>query len=275
MPAKRRDILVVVADTHIGSTVALCPPAVPLDDGGSYTPSAGQRWLWSCWLDFWTQVMATRPSGGGKRYVVHLGDICEGDHHETSQIVSRNPATMLDLAITVLEPVRQWADHMFVIRGTEAHAGKSAAMEEAIADDLNCTRDMARDTASWWHLLLEVQGVRIDCAHQPISASGRPWTRANGANVLAFATFSEYAEHGERPPDIALRAHLHRFSDSGSNYVTRAVIAPAWQLGTAYSNRRWPGQLADIGGQIWTITDGQPELRLVLYRPGPREPWRA
>lgn len=39
--------LLIVSDTHINSTVAICPSEVELDDGGSYRPSRGQRWLWA------------------------------------------------------------------------------------------------------------------------------------------------------------------------------------------------------------------------------------
>ena len=50
--ADRPLILRVTSDLHAGSTVALCPPKVQLDDGGKYEASKAQLWLWECWLDF-------------------------------------------------------------------------------------------------------------------------------------------------------------------------------------------------------------------------------
>jgi hypothetical protein len=131
MSAARRDVVAVISDTHIGSTVGLCPPTVALDDGGQYLANPAQRWLWERWEIFWLAANGTKPRGGGKRWAIHLGDVTEGDHHNTSQIITRNRATQMGLAIEVLEPVARWADRLFIVRGTAAHASEAGAMEEA------------------------------------------------------------------------------------------------------------------------------------------------
>ena len=274
MARSRRDVLAVIGDTHIGSTTALCPHSVELDDGGVYHASKGQQWLWSCWQDFWAQARATKPAGGGVRYVVHLGDVVEGDHHNTSAIISRNPVTMLRLASEILEPVRKWSDRFFVLRGTEAHAGEAGQWDEILADDLEAERCPATNTASWWHLGLAIGGVLFDFAHHPPSNPGRAWTRAGASAVLAFSTFAEYAESGENVPDFAVRGHIHRFTDSGWTYRTRGVTAPAWQLSTPFAARRWPGHLAHIGGLLFSIENNSAQLRAVRYTPERSEPWQ-
>lgn len=274
MTKARRDVLAVISDTHIGSTTAFCPFMVELDDGGTYHASKAQRWLWQSWESYWAQVQTTKPQGGGRHWCVHLGDVVEGDHHDNSAVISRNPVTMLRLASDILAPVRRWADFLFILRGTEAHGGEAGSWDEIIADDLSAERDMTIDRASWWHLLLDIGGVLFDCAHHPLSNPGRIWTRANASLVLAFSTFAEYAQYGERPPDVVLRGHIHKFSDSGSNYPTRAVTCPAWQLATPYSSRRWPGTLAHIGGLLFVIENGSAHLTLCMYRPEREEPWR-
>ena len=56
-------MIAVVSDLHCGSTVGLHPPEeTPLDDGGAYTPSKAQGWLWSHWLAYWKRVMKERKS---------------------------------------------------------------------------------------------------------------------------------------------------------------------------------------------------------------------
>ena len=56
-----RYVLAVVSDLHCGSTLGLCgPEPVELDDGGLYTPSAIQRWLWERWADYWRRVEVAR-----------------------------------------------------------------------------------------------------------------------------------------------------------------------------------------------------------------------
>ena len=274
MSAKRRDILAVVADTHIGSTVAICPPSVMLDDGGGYRPSRGQQWLWQCWGDYWQTVMAHKPQGGGHRWCVHLGDVGEGNHHGTTQIVTANPVTQSAMVAEVLEPVARWADRLFVIRGTEAHAGPSASSEESAADDLGAVRDDLLGTASWWHLLLEVGGARFDLAHHPPSFPGREQTRGNAAVTLASVVIAEYARTGDKPPQFALRGHAHLFADSGETYQTRGVLCPAWQLATGYANKRRPGQLAHIGGLLFVIEGGAAVMRHIPFAPQRRAAWR-
>jgi hypothetical protein len=46
-------LLVLTGDLHVNSTVALCPPTVELDDGGTYHHSRTQAWIWNRWIDFW------------------------------------------------------------------------------------------------------------------------------------------------------------------------------------------------------------------------------
>jgi hypothetical protein len=42
--------ILVISDTHINSTVALCKPSVQLDDGQEVKISRAQRWFWENWL---------------------------------------------------------------------------------------------------------------------------------------------------------------------------------------------------------------------------------
>ena len=271
---KRRDIMAVVSDLHTTSTVALSPDRILLDDGHLVRPSKAQRWINQCWADFWTRVRGYEPIGEGKRWLLVDGECVDGDHHDTTQIISRNPADWVRAATEVLDAPCQWADRRFFLRGTEAHSGKAGHLDELIAADLGGEPDPERGTHSWWHLLLEVNGVRIDVAHHPPSTSSRPWTSGNAANTLAAMTIMEYATHRERIPDLCIRAHVHRFSDSGSNYPCRAIITPCWQLATAYSHRRFPGQLADIGGVIIIIEDGHADVIPVRFAPKARQPWK-
>ncbi len=94
---------------------------------------------------------------------------------------------------------------------------------------------------------------------------------------IAGQTIINYAETGDRPPDIVIRSHLHQYADSGTNYETIRVLAtPAWQLITGYVHRLQPGSLADIGGLIFVCyPGGDYELDVVRYRPKRRKPIRV
>jgi len=60
-------ILVATGDLHINSTVALCYPAVTLDDGGTYRASAPQRWIWRKWIEYWQEIKRVKTETGRRR----------------------------------------------------------------------------------------------------------------------------------------------------------------------------------------------------------------
>ncbi len=273
-------VIAVTSDQHCGSTVALCPERIKLDDGGEYAASKPQRWLWACWVDFWSRVEATRRKHHAKLVQVYNGDLTEGDHHKTTQILSGNPtaqAAVVNACLAV--PLALKPDALFFIRGTEAHVGPSAAFEERIAlglskDKRPVVKEAETGNGSHWHATMDVQGVRLDFAHHGRMGQ-RPWTRINVVANLAAEIFYDHAR-AERPhPHLAVRSHLHQFADTHEAHPTRLIQTPAWQLATAYIHRIAPGAIADVGGLILTITDGKLEVEPVRYHPEPTKAWRV
>jgi len=265
-------VVAVVGDLHINSTVGLCPPKVQLDDGGTHLMSKAQRWIWRCWLDFWQYVDNLDRSA---LYVVINGDIFEGLHHNTTQLVSHNENTQFDMAVRVLEPVARQADHLFIVRGTEAHTGPSAQWEERIADDLSAARDRVGLTASWWHLPLDVEGVLLDIGHHPQTSSRRPWTQDQAAARQAAITWAEYHDIGQEPPAVVVRSHVHQFA-RGYRGDTLGVFCPPWQITTAFGRRLGTGRrIEPIGGLIFQCQDGHYTWWDKRYKPKPRPPWTS
>jgi hypothetical protein len=288
MPKRNRQrpvVVAVVSDLHAGSTVALCPPEIALDDGGAYQASKAQQWLWGLWLQYWERVSDTRDALGADLYLVVNGDVTDGDHHGTTQILSGNPtaqAAVVNAQLSV--PLALKPDKLWFIRGTPAHVGKSAAFEERIA--LGLRKDgrpvvMSEQTgaASHWHARLDIHGVRFDFAHHG-RVGQRPWTKPNVTMNMAAEIFYEHARHGIPHPHIAVRSHMHQFVDTFHAHPVRAIQTPAWQLPTEFIHRIAPGALADIGGLIITVQPGEsdPATRYhvdpVIYRPAPPTLWK-
>lgn len=285
--SKRPVVVAIVSDLHSGSTVALCPPEVPLDDGGFYRASKAQQWMWECWGDFWRQADAKRREHKADFYQVFNGDLVDGNHHGTTQIVTGNPngqSNILNDCIKV--PLSLKPDKVWIIRGTDVHVGQSACSEERIADGLRRDKrpivsEADTRTASHWHAKANFNGWRFDFAHHG-RVGTRTWTKPNVVLNLAADIFAEHAQqdfdNDAKPtaPHIAIRSHMHQFVDTGNAHRTRVVQTPAWQLATSFINRIAVGKVAEIGGVIVVVREGQaPEVTPVIYKAQPVTTWRA
>ena len=274
-------VVACVSDLHAGSTVAMCPPEIMLDDGGKYTASKAQSWLWQSWQSYWKRVgQVLKEHKGSEFYQIFNGDLVDGDHHHTTQILSGNSNAQAAVVTEAMKiPLALKPDKLFFVRGTEVHVGHSAAAEEKIADGLRRDKrpvvgDPDTKTASWWHLRMSVEGVLIDVTHHGRSGQ-REHTRANAANLYAHDILLAHVKDGDTPPDLCLRGHHHRFNDSYDACPVRVVTTGAWQLATGYVKKIAADTMADIGGCIIVIKDGKYTVEKVDYKPSRGSVWKA
>jgi len=204
-------ILGIASDEHCRSTIGLIHPlGVPLSDGGHYTPSKGQHWLWTAWVRGWDMVADLAEKHNAPVWWINNGDLVDGDHHNTPQIVSRDSVPEREIVRRVLDvPLGLNPERTFIIRGTESHVGPNASSEESIARALSDSYpvEVEPETGnfSWWHLMMEVEGVFVDVLHHG-RAGYRPWTQQNATNLLAAQITMERVANGERLPDLAIRS---------------------------------------------------------------------
>ena len=247
------DILAVVGDTHTNSTLGLCPPnGIELDDGGTYKPSKLQRELWRAWKDYADTVAALKSEHGANVCTIFNGDISDGDHHNTSQIISRSENTMHKIAHRTLGLLYEQSDRVYVVRGTRVHRGATGSIEETFAEDIGAVQNKETGAYSWGHVYLKHAGIVVEAAHH--GSMGRlPWTYPNAANKLASITMVNAANARRAIPDLAFRSHNHRYADSFDIYRTRAICLPGFQGKTEYVERIDPTAIPDIGGLIVLI----------------------
>lgn len=266
-------LVAIVSDLHTNSTVGLSPPTVSLDDGGEYKHNAAQAWLWDKWRLFWDEIWQIGDREKLPVIAVLNGDALDGDHHNTPQIITRNPADQLAIAAAAIEPILRNASHLFVVRGTEAHVGKNAWLEEALAKDVGAI-ECPLGTHSWWHLLASFGGVTFDIAHHPESVSRVPRARGADANRIAADTIYEYASTGDPLPQVVIRSHAHGKRDSGLNHPVRAFLTPPWQLTTAFGHRLGAGgKVQEVGGLYFICRQGRYICDFITYRPGRAKPF--
>ena len=256
-------IIAVAGDLHTNCTVGLCSPIVALDDGGQYRASREQRAVWREWLKFWNEVGAARDEAGARLIIVLNGELADDNHHVTLQLITRNPQTQMAHAVEVLKPaldLLREGDRVYVTRGTEAHSGPSAWMDEAIARDIGATGETPDGPASWWQLLLNVEGVRIQVAHHPPPGGGRlPEARARWAIATAGNIVRACVRRSEPIPHLIIYGHVHNPADSwDAEGDCRVLVLPAWQLKTSYGFRIG-GTPLPIGGAWFLIDRGRIE----------------
>lgn len=272
-----RDVWAIISDLHCGSTLGLChPDGVELDDGGRYMPSREQSKLWDCWIDYWRIVKESLKFGDNLIVAIN-GDMVDGSHHKTTQIVTGNlPATQHNIAMNALGPAMSMGPrNIVVIRGTEAHVGGSAAYEERIASDLGAVPDLVTGARSHWHFQSNSHGTLLDFAHHG-RLGQRPWTKMTGPGTLAAQIVLASAKHGTPIPHYAFRSHYHQWADSGDNFACRVVQMAGWQLSTAFVHRIAAGSLPEVGGMILTCSDdGTSNLTKVKYEWKRSDPWQT
>lgn len=281
-PRKQGAILADVGDFHINSTTALLGHPVQLDDGGHYSPSERQAWIWSRFIRYCQLVESVRRRLRLPLWVLLKGELADNNRHKTTQIISRNEADIIEMAVQHLTPLVQAADHVIVLRGTEAHVGPSAWLDEQIARALRdrilgsrLIGDPVTNTASHFIWRGTIGGIHIHAGHHPGAASRVPHTRGNEANRAAHRIFYEYSRINSRLwraeqaptgwPDLALFGHNHYPADSKNHHPVRAVITPSWQLNTVFGHRLGGDQLPIGGNIIYCKGPGRYELSPIHY----------
>jgi len=274
MGRQQNIIAAVVTDSHIGSTLGLRPQYATCDDGDGRKATPAQTWMLARWDEYWAEVMERREKADALLFLLFFGDLFEGIHHRNTQLWSTNDADWYKAADELFAPIMEKVDYGFFVRGTEAHSGPSATVDEKWVNQWdNAVHEPVTKAATWWYLDIEPAGVRIQGAHKgPIGRMSH--TEGNPLNTVASQVMGQALKAGRPPPALYFQAHNHTYAENNPAMPIRVVALPAWQLIPGYlaSSRRYT-QLADIGGVILTCQSGEFDYDVRLYKPTPRRPW--
>lgn len=274
-------VIAVTSDQHARSTVGLCAPqGVAFNDGGHYQPSKAQLWMWDIWLEGWERVGETAAKANAPVWWINNGDLVDGDHHNTPQIVSRSSIQEREIVRGILDiPLSLSPERIFFTRGTSAHVGQEGSSEESIAralsDDWPVEWCPEPESASWYNLMMECEGLFIDALHTGRTGY-RTWTSQNATELLAWDIVTERVKGRERIPDIAIRSHIHRcYKSSPDSCPLRVIQTPAFQLKTGWAHNKVPETLADVG-MVWIVVDDTHyEIHEHWVRPSRGPIWRV
>jgi len=255
--------IVVVSDLHCGSTVGLCPPhkIERPEGGGGYTIGRGQKDLWKRWRYFW-DVFVPSATRGEQFTVVVNGDVLDGDHHDTTFIISRDLTVQRKIAKEILEPILDACrGRLYFVAGTEAHTGKSGTEERGLAEELKARRD------KWGNILPGELWLKCgpwlgQFAHHIGVTSSQAYDTSAVRRELNDI-YAECAASAERPPDFLVRSHRHRrvevrIPSRHPEQDAIAFVTPGWQLKTPFSYRTAGGRNTQpqLGGVVIRHHDG-------------------
>lgn len=249
--------LAVVGDLHVNSAAGLLPRRVVGDDGNEIRANSIQRQLDEYWGDFWERF----ASLDGYRVAVINGEAADIDSKQRSaQMLTRNKERAAAWACEVLELPAAAADLMVFTRGTAAHSGDSAWMDEALAANFDHAARNGDDRAAWWSWYAQVEQCYLLIQHHGPAPGRRPWTYLSP--LLSYAYGLSIAP---RKISISIANHNHIHADTQDAYPVRHVANGCWQHMTEYSYRLATLARPSIGGLIVTVDGARVGVEWIGY----------
>lgn len=240
-----------LSDMHSGSSRALFQ-ARPFTtrSGVLLQQSSLQKTLYEHWVACANYVKAGRQ---GKRLViVHNGDAIDGDHHNSHELMTRNPKEQADIHIelmrqflSIVEYDHSKGDKIYYTLGTEVHTGED---EHNIAEELGAEK--ADDGEPVGNVIrMEINGRMIWYAHHGKSA-GYGVNEGEALRNQLKQVFFDCLTSNQRVPDMIYTAHTHKpiYNTFVRDFHTiHGVITPSWQQKTRYAKKVAPWDKCEIG----------------------------
>lgn len=256
-------LAVIYSDTHCGSKWGLMNPEATDEEGTPLGMNPVQQWLWDCFKD--SRQWVWRTCGTDPYALIINGDLIDGDHHGTKEIVSKEVGVHCQIAVDCFKPLAAAAAHTFVVEGTNSHTGNK---ERSIGAALGAVCD-PRGAASWKELPLEIHGCYGIVRHH-LGATARPYLEGSQLSINIGVEIQEAARHGDRIPKWFARAHRHRHGKFEDGHALM-VVTGGWQGASRWLKQAMPAAVA--APSVWILDwrdkeEGElPDTRYRIYEP--------
>lgn len=238
----KRRVLAFFADTHAGSEFSLLPPGIKLwkqDNSGderSWSPALTpqQEELWDLYTGHVERVLEF--AGEDPVVVVHVGDLCQGNHFKEELTVS----SIANQTVVAAGVLSYWMPHknvdmMRLITGTDVHEFGESSATQLVAKALSDFW-IEKDIRFYHHGLVDVDGVTMDFAHHGPGAGSRKWLEANNASWYLRDLMQREIFNGKVPPRLVIRADKHVFTTCSWTYMAQGhpvtsqlIVVPSYQ----------------------------------------------
>jgi hypothetical protein len=237
--------VVVVSDTHVGSTLGLWPEGFQVEEGAVVQLNKFQKWLLDCWWQMLGDIMELPE----KPIVVVNGDVIQGAHEKDAQLVTTRIDLQAAAALEILKPLRELASSMYMLHGTAWHGGPASSHVSGVAKALECVPEPTTGRPCWWELYLRL-GERLAHFTHHVSATSLPMYEASIPLRDSIVLNSELSRvYGADAPrvDLDVRAHRHRCILTFKPPRTWVAVSPSWQLKGEFVFKVAASSLPDIG----------------------------
>jgi len=200
------------------------PPRWVNPDGQTIIRSKGQKILWEQWRENWEIIAKLRKKS--RLVIIFNGDAIEGNHNGSTQTLTKNLDVQSDMHTTCMEYAMNVAkfndgDLMYYLKGTEIHTQDK---EDKIARDFKTmngkylVKPIVEPTAEKeWRdgsfardkLVLDVNGVLFDIAHQRFNRGRRAWTTTNPMRAQLTSYYLDCLNYDMPIPRYIIGSHWH------------------------------------------------------------------
>jgi hypothetical protein len=222
----------VINDTHCGSDYGLLPKRVKLEKGRELSCIGDEflEWLWNAFDDMVRRFNALRC---GQPYILTLnGDLIEGIHHKSDEIVAAKFSEHLAIAIAALGPLVRGAEKTFITIGTAAH---TQDYEKVFAQELDVKQPVKHVQT------YEVNGCLVEATHH-MPTTTRKHLEAGPLSVMMSDRIANLVRARHRVPRVFLRGHRHLTGDYCDG-ETMIICCGPWQGLTRFGHKVVPNAI--------------------------------
>ena len=253
-------LAVSFGDTHCGSTTAVFPDRTlqfKYDDKNiiPYSPTPEQVAIYNHMMKCAESISHYK---NGKKIIVVNGDVIDGNHHGSAQVVSAHTKHHVQVFIEVMDDFlarsgfsRNNGDELHFVSGTESHTGWE---EYGIAEHYDFIDAQYHD-----EMEKELNGRLAWWVHQG-AKPGKGTKEENPLRNWAYDQYWDCIKEKRRPPDMIFSSHFHKagyavYNDGYKHTIHYQTLA-SWQRKTRFGLRAAPFQRNDIGLTLTEVTAG-------------------
>ncbi|MBS4058883.1 MAG: hypothetical protein KG029_00650 [Bacteroidetes bacterium] len=223
-------MILVIGDLHSGSRTAVINPKSKLEGNISVPCSKRQAQIYGKMnngIDYEKQYADIHNIKN--RLVLVTGDLLDGIHHDTTEIVSRDRDDMVTLAQDVLINCKRFDDKFLFVKGTSAHTGQNSELEKLVAKEFGAIKNNDGERV-WEKVQFEINGTFFDVAHHTKTGQSK-----DGFYAPLIKNLNRVEEDNPgKKRYVVIRSHIHKYSSITLENTKTHITTPSLQMATNY-----------------------------------------